>query len=162
MIEIRNKVIPFGKRSIAMNVLGFLFVKRTLSLQSYNHEAIHTAQQYELFALGAVISLVLCNLWHSWAYLLWLPTIPITAYILGFITELILPPYKISVNISRHDNLCVIVRKLFLLLADFWNEAYENNCFEREAYACEVDMNYLIKRNPFAFVKYILKRKERI
>jgi hypothetical protein len=35
--------------------------------------------------------------------------------------------------------------------------AYRNIVFEREAYACEINLGYLKKRRPFAFLKSYAK-----
>jgi hypothetical protein len=36
-----------------------------------------------------------------------------------------------------------------------WHLAYRNICFEREAYACEGDCNYLKNRAPWSFIRYL-------
>jgi len=45
---IHNKLIPFGKDMIAINLFGIIFTKRPLSPVDVNHEYIHTLQQREL------------------------------------------------------------------------------------------------------------------
>lgn len=45
---IHNKYFPFGKRYLAINVLGIVFTKGPLSLKQIHHELIHTYQQREL------------------------------------------------------------------------------------------------------------------
>jgi hypothetical protein len=49
---------------------------------------------------------------------------------------------------------------LFNYLINLWryrdhNKAYLNIIFEREAYSCEADVNYLIKRPFWAWIKFI-------
>ncbi len=45
---IHNKLIPFGRDMIAINLFGIIFTKRPLSRVDVNHEYIHTLQQREL------------------------------------------------------------------------------------------------------------------
>lgn len=46
---IRNNILPLGRRYVAINLFGILFVKRgcLLSPQLINHESIHTRQMLE-------------------------------------------------------------------------------------------------------------------
>jgi hypothetical protein len=39
------------------------------------------------------------------------------------------------------------------------DQAYRNNPFEREAYANEADLLYVLKRTPYAWVKYLKRRR---
>ena len=55
MRVISNSLIPFGKRYVAINLLGVVFAKRRLSPQELNHEYIHTLQQRELLFVGFYI-----------------------------------------------------------------------------------------------------------
>lgn len=48
MIIIHNTYIPFGKKYLAINILGCIFTKGKLSSRQINHEIIHTRQQREL------------------------------------------------------------------------------------------------------------------
>lgn len=133
---IYNKWIPFNGFS-AMNILGFLFTKvkpDELKIKTLRHEQIHTMQQYEILGVSALISLVLCNIWASWWYLLVTIAMPIALYVLVWLIELVLPPYK---------------------------NAYRDSPFEREAYENDEDVDYLVTRPLFAWVKYFLKRDER-
>lgn len=45
---IYNKYIPFGRKFLAINVLGIVFAKGNLAPSQRNHEYIHTKQQIEL------------------------------------------------------------------------------------------------------------------
>lgn len=51
MIKIKNKLIPF-KGFKAMTIWPFLFYKGEMTVIELNHEAIHAAQQKEMFLLG--------------------------------------------------------------------------------------------------------------
>ena len=131
---IYNKWIPVNGFS-SMNILGFLFTKvKELKIKTLRHEQIHTMQQYEILGASALISLVLCNIWASWWYLLVTIALPIALYVLVWLIELALPPY---------------------------NSAYKDSPFEREAYENDEDVDYLVTRPLFAWVKYFLKRDER-
>lgn len=128
---INNKYLPFGRFDV-MNILGFLFIKENTKLSNklLNHEAIHTEQQIEIMTVSALIAVLLSNWYYSFWYLLIVIALPIIIYLLAWIIELLLPPY---------------------------DSAYKDSPFEREAYANEDDMEYLITRVPFAWVYYILK-----
>jgi hypothetical protein len=127
---IKNKYIPFGKFD-AMNILGFLFVKEDTKLDDslIRHEAIHTAQQYEIMTASALVAMALSNLYASWWYLLIVIAMPIAIYLLAWVVELLLPPY---------------------------DSAYKDSPFEREAYRNQYDPEYLAKRPLFAWVSHIL------
>lgn len=127
---IYNKYLP-AKGFGLMNILGLVFSrtqKETIRDSSIRHEAIHTAQQYEILTLSALIALVLSNVYSSWWYLLVVVAMPIAIYILAWIIELVLPPY---------------------------NSAYKDSPFEREAYANQHNKEYLATRKLFAWIKYI-------
>lgn len=128
---ISNKLIPL-KNFTAINILGVIFTRLpagALSCRVKRHEAIHTAQQYEILCLSALISLVLCNIFASWWYLLASVLMPLAIYLLAWIVELLLPPYA---------------------------TAYKDSPFEREAYANDHDSDYLVRRRLFAWVGYIM------
>lgn len=152
MIIIKNKFIPF-KGFTCMNILGLLFVREDahLSSRTFHHEAIHTAQQYEIIMLSALMSLLLCNIFQSWWYILIAVLLPLALYLLGFIIELAIPPYH---NLKSTKGVISKIRKA-------WMDAYEDNCFEREAYMNQHTDDYLVTRTLFAWVKYILKKNER-
>lgn len=52
MKVIRNKILPFGRNYLAINLFGVVFAKGELSAVSQNHEYIHTLQQRELLWIG--------------------------------------------------------------------------------------------------------------
>lgn len=52
MLIINNRIIPFGKSYIAINLFGVVFAKEKLSREIIRHERIHTAQQRELLFVG--------------------------------------------------------------------------------------------------------------
>ena len=131
---IKNKLFPIGKFG-AMNILGLLFVKENvkLSTTTIRHEAIHTAQQYEIFGFCAAVALVVSCLWSQWWFLLLSIAMPILLYVFAWLIELALPPYS---------------------------SAYKDSPFEREAYQNQSVPDYLATRPLFAWVKYILKDRE--
>lgn len=43
-----NRIIPFGKKFLAINLFGILFAKGKCGAVTINHEKIHTAQMREL------------------------------------------------------------------------------------------------------------------
>lgn len=133
MKVIKNKFIPVGNFS-AMNILGFLFIKEDTKItkELIRHEAIHSAQQYEIFALSAFIALVVSCIYASWWYLLITVAMPILLYVLAWLLEVALPPY---------------------------NSAYKDSPFEREAYLNQNNPEYLANRVNFAWVKYFLKNR---
>lgn len=55
MLIINNRIIPFGKSYIAINLFGVIFAKEHLNHVCLHHEKIHTAQQKELLFLGFYI-----------------------------------------------------------------------------------------------------------
>lgn len=132
---IKNKLIPF-KGFACMNILGFLFVRTGTELTNkvIRHETIHTHQQYEILTISALISLVVSNIYASWWYLLGVVVMPLALYFLAWLLEIILPPY---------------------------NSAYKDSPFEREAYHNENHVNYFLHRPLFAWVKFIMKPKDR-
>lgn len=138
MIRIDNNLIPL-KRFSCLNILGVLFVRlyegrpRELSLATLRHEAIHTVQQYEILMCSALVALLLSNIYASWWYLLITILLPLAIYVIAWIVELLLPPYK---------------------------SAYKDSPFEREAYANCDDPEYLVHRTPFAWCKYILRNRK--
>jgi cytochrome c biogenesis protein ResB len=133
MLIIRNNFLPF-KGFVMLNILGVVFVRGDAEVTSWRarHEAIHTAQQYEIMTLSALVALVLCQVWASWWYLLIVVVMPFALYLLAWLIALALPPY---------------------------DRAYHDTPFEREAYANEFNSDYLTYRKLFAWVRY-LKLKE--
>lgn len=129
MIIVRNNIIPL-KGFVMLNILGVVFVRGDAEVTSWRarHEAIHTAQQYEIMTLSALVALVLCKVWASWWYLLIVVVMPFALYLLTWLIALVLPPY---------------------------DRAYHDSPFEREAYANQNTADYLITRLPFAWVRYI-------
>ena len=163
---IYNKVIPF-KGFGAMNILGLVFSRKPASevtLKTKRHEQTHTYQQYEILAVAALLSLVLCNIFASWWYLLGCMVIPFVIYLFGFFMELILPPYhnlSLSFGFVKGEGIAVKFMKLWGIIFQAWIDAYRDNCFEREAYLNDHNPDYLATRKAFAWVGYILKRDER-
>ena len=131
---IRSKYIPLGKFD-AMNILGLFFVKEGVELNPtiIRHEAIHTAQQYEIICISALLALLVSNIFASWWYLLIIVLMPIALYALAWLVELILPPYT---------------------------SAYKDSPFEREAYYNQHNPEYLATRPLCAWTGYVLKNRK--
>lgn len=51
MLIIKNKILPFGRHYLAINLFGIIFAKGNLTAQLCNHEKIHTLQQIEMLFL---------------------------------------------------------------------------------------------------------------
>lgn len=64
MIIINNKLIPFGKKFLAINLFGILFTKGECSEQVLRHEKIHTAQMRELLYIPFYIIYMAEWLYH--------------------------------------------------------------------------------------------------
>ena len=159
---ISNKFIPFGDFG-AINFLGFVFTKQPkeeVTLRTKRHEQVHTLQQYELIAVSAIVSLVLCNVFASWWYLLGIILIPFIFYIFGFLIEMFLPPYH-NAQALFNDKETPFFKRLVRWFTNIWMHAYNDNCFEREAYRNDKVVNYLVTRKPFGWVSYIIPKEER-
>ena len=79
MRNIENNTIPFGT-FVAFNYFGLVFIKRLLSAEEENHEAIHTRQQIEWLILYTAVLLVLilgCG-WSWW----WLCSVPFCFHVI--------------------------------------------------------------------------------
>jgi hypothetical protein len=98
------------------------------------HESIHSYQQVILFLFSLIVSIILSltTNYSWWCLLLATPAIPLLAYIVSWIIEIILPPY---------------------------DRAYKDICFEGEARSLESDKDFRKKLFPFSFLKYIPNKK---
>lgn len=153
---ITNKFIPF-KGFGAMNILGLIFTRKQpseVTLRTKRHEQTHTYQQYELLMIGAIVSLVLCNIFASWWYLLGVVLIPFALYLVGFLLEMVVPPYHNAKLLWQNKKFSAWATKI-------WHDAYSDNCFEREAYLNDQDRNYLATRSLCAWISYIIPKSER-
>lgn len=161
---IYNKMIPFGDFDL-MNILGLVFSRKPenqITLRAKRHEATHTLQQYEILALSAIISLIFCNIYASWWYLFGVVTLPFAIYLMGWLLEIVLPPYhNVSCGFEKDDTFKIKCSKIWKLLIKISNDAYKDNCFEREAYANENNQNYWITRRICAWLWYILPISKR-
>lgn len=136
MIKVYCKFLPF-KGYLCMTLLWWLIIrteyKDRITETVERHETVHIYQQITLFIVGLLVSIILSlTTNYSWWGLLATPTIPLLAYVVSWIIELILPPY---------------------------DRAYKNICFEGEARALESDPDYKKKLFPFSFLKYIPNKK---
>jgi hypothetical protein len=112
--------------------------------------------------IGAIVSLVLCNIFASWWYLLGVILIPFIFYIMGFLIEMAIPPYhNLNFDFRDGEGLIVKAQKIWAVVVKVWMDAYSDNCFEREAYFNDRDVNYLATRSLFAWIGYIIPRKDR-
>lgn len=136
MKKVYCKFLPF-KGYLCMTVLWWLIIrteyKDRITETVEQHETVHSYQQITLFATSFLVSIILSlTTNYSWWCLLLTPIIPLIAYVISWIIEIILPPY---------------------------NRAYKDICFEGEARALESDPNYKEKLFPFSFLKYISNKK---
>lgn len=136
MIKIYCKFIPL-KGYLCMTVLWWLIIrteyKDKITETVERHETVHSYQQITLFIVSLLVSIILSlTTNYSWWCLLLTPIIPLIAYVISWIIEIILPPY---------------------------NRAYKDIYFEGEARALESDPNYKEKLFPFSFLKYIPNKK---
>lgn len=158
---IHNKFIPFGNFGL-MNILGLVFSKIPLEIispRSTRHEGTHTYQQYELLAIGAILALILCNIYASWWYLLALPIIPFLIYALAFFAELVRPPYHNAKEFFVGKCFYDKIKSIPAWFAKVWVDAYRDNCFEREAYMNDANPEYNSTRHLCAWLWYILPPK---
>ena len=135
MKKVYCKFLPF-KGYLCMTLLWWLIIrteyKDKITSTVERHESIHSYQQVVLFLFSLIVSIILSlTTNYSWWCLLLTPIIPLIAYVISWIIEIILPPY---------------------------NRAYKDICFEGEARALE-NNDYKKKLFPFSFLKYIPNKK---
>lgn len=161
---IHNRILPLPGFGL-MNILGLVFSRKPekeITLVEKRHEQTHTLQQYELLMIGAVVSLVLCNIYASWWYLLGVVAIPFAIYIACFLVEMAIPPYhNLSFGFVKGEGLRVKCMKIWAVFVKIWMDAYHDNCFEREAYMNDHDRNYLATRRLCGMFYYIIPKKSR-
>ena len=136
MKKVYCKFLPF-KGYLCMTLLWWLIIrteyKDKITSIVERHESIHSYQQVVLFLFSLIVSIILSlTTNYSWWCLLLTPIIPLIAYIISWIIEIILPPY---------------------------NRVYKDICFEGEARALESNEDYKKKLFPFSFLKYIPNKK---
>ena len=136
MIKVYCKFLPF-KGYLCMTLLWWLVIrteyKDKITPTVERHESCHSYKQVVLFIFSLIVSIILSlTTNYSWWCLLLTPIIPLIAYVISWIIEIILPPY---------------------------NRAYKDICFEGEARALESDPDYKKKLFPFSFLKYIPNKK---
>lgn len=160
---IHNNFIPF-KGFGAMNILGLVFSRipeKSVTARTKRHEGTHTSQQYELVMASAILSLILCNLYASWLYLVFIPIIPFAVYIMSFLIEMAIPPYYNAREFFAEKNFWGKIKSIPAWANKVWMDAYNDNCFEREAYMNDGDALYNSIRPIFNWIKYIIPRRER-
>lgn len=136
MIKVYCKFLPF-KGYLCMTLLWWLVIrteyKDKITPTVERHESCHSYQQVVLLIFSLIVSIILSlTTNYSWWCLLLTPIIPLIAYVISWIIEIILPPY---------------------------NRVYKDICFEGEARALESDPDYKKKLFPFSFLKYIPNKK---
>ena len=136
MKKVYCKFLPF-KGYLCMTLLWWLIIrteyKDKITSTVERHESIHSYQQVVLFLFSLIVSIILSlTTNYSWGGLLATPAIPLIAYVVSWIVEIILPPY---------------------------DRAYKDICFEGEARALESNEDYKKKLFPFSFLKYIPNKK---
>lgn len=136
MKKVYCKFLPF-KGYLCMTLLWWLIIrteyKDKITSTVEQHESIHSYQQVVLFLFSLIVSIILSlTTNYSWWCLLLTPIIPLIAYVISWIIEIILPPY---------------------------NRAYKDICFEGEARSLESDKDFRKKLFPFSFLKYIPNKK---
>lgn len=136
MIKVYCKFLPF-KGYLCMTILWWLIIrteyKDKITSTVERHESIHNYQQVVLFLFSLIVSIILSlTTNYSWWCLLLTPIIPLIAYVISWIVEIILPPY---------------------------DRAYKDICFEGEARSLESDKDFRKKLFPFSFLKYIPNKK---
>ena len=136
MKKVYCKFLPF-KGYLCMTILWWLIIrteyKDKITPTVERHESIHSYQQVVLFIFSLIVSIILSlTTNYSWWCLLLIPIIPLIAYVISWIIEIILPPY---------------------------DRAYKDICFEGEARSLESDKDFRKKLFPFSFLKYIPNKK---
>ena len=136
MIKVYCKFLPF-KGYLCMTILWWLIIrtkyKDKITETVERHETVHSYQQVVLFIFGLIVSIILSlTTDYSWWCLLLIPIIPLIAYVISWVIEIILPPY---------------------------DRAYKDICFEGEARSLESDKDFRKKLFPFSFLKYIPNKK---
>ena len=136
MKKVYCKFLPF-KGYLCMTLLWWLIIrteyKDKITSTVERHESIHSYQQIVLFLFSLIVSIILSlTTNYSWWCLLLTPIIPLIAYVISWIIEIILPPY---------------------------NRAYKDICFEGEARSLESNKDFRKKLFPFSFLKYIPNKK---
>ena len=139
MKKVYCKFLPF-KGYLCMTLLWWLIIrteyKDKITSTVERHESIHSYQQVILFLFSLIVSIILSlTTNYSWWCLLLTPIIPLIAYVVSWIVEIILPPY---------------------------DRAYKNICFEGEARSLESDKDFRKKLFPFSFLKYIPNKQLQI
>lgn len=160
---IENKIIPFNGFKL-MNILGLVFTRvaeKLITLVEKRHEQTHTYQQYELLCIGAVLSLIFCNIYQSWWYLLGVILVPFVIYVMAWLLEIVLPPYHNVKEYFEGKTLWEKIKAVPKWASKVCLDAYRDNCFEREAYMNENNENYFVTRHWCGFFKYVLKRRDR-
>jgi hypothetical protein len=80
---------------------------------------------------------------------------------MSFLIEMAIPPYHNAKEFFVGKDLFEKVKSTRIWFVKVWMDAYNDNCFEREAYMNDGDPLYNSVRSWFSWWKYIIPRKER-
>lgn len=116
-------------RFAGMTIYPFVFIDKEYRGREklHRHEEIHAWQQVEVTLISALILQLICGMW-------WLsPFVFYTTYLTEWIFR----------SIAANDGFSIL------------GKGYRTISFEKEAYGNEDDVDYLYKRIPFSWIKYI-------
>lgn len=129
-----NNLIPFPG-FLAITIFPFVFVREKLRERftevARNHENCHGYQQVEVM-LATLIIVTIFVLFGASPW--WFLVVPFSFYAL------------------------YILEWCIRILVHGYDEAYRNISAEQEAYMNETDLQYLKKRKPFAWVKFLFRK----
>ncbi len=129
-----NNIIPF-KGFLAICLWPYIFVRMSeahlYNVNKSNHEHIHAEQQKEMLCVGVALAVFACIVGGGLWSLLCLPI-----FLWWYCIEWLIR---------------------FLCCWNF-DKAYRNISFEREAYSNEKDLDYLRRRQYFAWISYIVNK----
>lgn len=133
--ELAKLFLPKGYYAITLGFISFYKQpKERVSKRSVNHENIHKIQYQEMFLLSLPITLILliCN--FSKLIIL----LPFFSFYIWYLIEYFIS--RVSRLIARKRN---------------QNLSYKSIAYEEEAHDNDKDLDYLTKRKPFAWIKYL-------
>lgn len=128
--------------STIMLFLMILSKDKKLSKATLNHENIHRVQYVELAIVGFVLGIIIgcICLCKTWLVLALLPfTLGLTMYYIWYLAE-----YLVS-----------FVAHLFIKHDDEQSCEYYASALETEAHTFDDNLDYLVNRKPFAWLRYL-------
>lgn len=133
--ELAKLFLPKGYSAITLGCISlYKQPKEKVSKRSVNHENIHKVQYNEMFLLTIPIALILliCN-FSNLVILL-----PLFSFYIWYLIEYFISRVTRLIARKRNQNL-----------------SYRSIAYEEEAHDNDKDLDYLIKRKPFAWLKYL-------